>query len=48
METTKNYLIGRHWEMRNLLIWAENFQRRTITTEDVEQLARDQPHMSDT
>ena len=48
METTKNYLIGRHWEMRNLLIWAENFQRRTITTQDVEQLVRDQPHMSDT
>ena len=47
MEALRDYMIGRHWEMRDLLIWAENVSRKTIETADVRRLASEQTYMND-
>ena len=31
VKTVRNYLIGRCWEIRQLLLWDESFQKHTIT-----------------
>ena len=35
VKTVRNYLIGRCWEIRQLLLWAESFRKRTITFLDI-------------
>ena len=35
MEALRDYMIGMRWEMRDLLIWAENFSRKTIEVADI-------------
>ena len=47
VKTLRNYLIGRCWEMRQLLVWAESFQKRTITFLDIQTLAHVQSYMED-
>ena len=47
VNTLRNYLIGRCWKMRQLLLWAESFQKRTITFLDMQTLAHEQSYMED-
>ena len=46
-KTVRNHLIGRCWEMRQLLLWAESFQKRSITFLDIQNLANEQSYMED-
>lgn len=43
----RNYLMGRRWEMKDLLSWAEAFQRETITQASIEGYGLGE-HMQDT
>ena len=47
VKTLRSYLIGRCWEMRQLLLWVESFQKRTITFMDIQALAQEQSYMED-
>jgi hypothetical protein len=47
MEAIRDYLIGRHWEMKELLLWAENFNKKKIEDSDVRQLVAQQTYMND-
>jgi hypothetical protein len=47
VKTLRTYLIGRCWEMRQLLLWAESFQKRTMTFMDIQALAQEQSYMED-
>ena len=47
VKCVRNYLIGRCWEMRQFLLWAESFQKRTITFLDMQNLALEQSYMED-
>ena len=47
VKTVRNYLIGRCWELRQLLLWAESFQKRTITFSDIQNLGIEQTYMED-
>ena len=47
VKAVRNYLIGQAWEMKNLLLWAESFQRDTITFMDIQDLATRNAHMGD-
>ena len=39
VKTVRNYLIGRSSDMRQLLLWAESFQKQVITFMDIQNLA---------
>ena len=47
VKTVRNYLIGRCWEMRQLLLWAESFQKRTISFLDIQNLGIEHTYMED-
>ena len=47
VKTLRNYLIGRCWDVQQLLLWAESFQNRTITFMDIQALAQEQSYMED-
>ena len=45
-KTIRNYLVGRRYEMKNLLSWAENFQKSPILRWIVES-RKDNAYMND-
>ena len=45
MEMTRDYPFGKRWEMKNLMIWSEGFQRKVILESDVHQLVTQQAYM---
>ena len=47
VKTVRNYLIGRCWEMRQLLLWAESLQKRSLTCLDIQNLANEQSYIED-
>ena len=47
VKTVRNYSTGRIWEMRLLVLWFGGFQKRVITSMDIQQLAAEQPYMQD-
>ena len=46
-QTVRNYLIVRGWEMRQLLLWAESFQKQVITFTDIQNLGMANTYMED-
>ena len=47
VKTVRNYLIGRSWEMRQLLPWAKSFQKQVITFMDFQNLGIANTYMED-
>ena len=47
VKTVRNYLIGCSWEMRQLLLRAESFQKRIITLMDIQNLGIANTYMED-
>lgn len=37
-KTIRSYLIGERWEMKNLLTWAENWQKNEIPEDEISNL----------